>query len=281
MRNNQAVAPSRAWATNARNHNQPPHNQQVYAQYDSTLEEVTKKRGLTIEGTFDFGYVDPSFPLPKYDATIKTRDRNSTSPSTSRLLEIKFASSQGNLRRSSMYVLYTSAQSKNLIFSFSFSIEISGTQRTILPNQPIRFSLALRHAYRGRYEDRADFIFEDVHLGRHFMVSQTLRAIIANQVEHDTYRPLVPYAPRARIDRRPMNKIVPGEKPPAIMAITYVGRLPEADIPTELRKSLARFRSTSETVAQIKKMFLPALFNCSTYALNFKYLLWIEEYRME
>jgi len=280
-RNNQAIAPSHAGVTHARNHNQQPHNQQFYTQYESTLEEVTKKKGLTIEGTFDFGFVDPSFPLPKYDATIKTTDRNSTPPSTSRLLEIKLASSQGNLRRSSMYVLYTSLRSMALIFSLSFSIEISGIQRTILPKQPIRFLLALRHAYRGRYEDRADFIFEDVHLGQRFMVSQTLRVIIANRAEHDTYRPLVPYAPRARIDRRPMNEIVPGEKPPAVMAITYVGRLPQADIPTELHKALARFRSTSEAVAQIKKTFLPALFDCRTYALSFKYLLWIEEYRME
>jgi len=140
--------------------------------------------------------------------------------------------------------------------------------------------LVLRHSYRGRYEDRADFIFEDVHLGRRFMISRTLRVIVANRVEHDTYRPIVPYVPRPRIDRRPMNEIVPGQKPPALMAITYVGELPQAYIPTELHKSLARFRSTSEAVAQIKKTFLPTLFNCRTYAPNFKHLLWIEEYQM-
>lgn len=113
------------------------------------------------------------------------------------------------------------------------------------------------------------------------MISRTLIVIVANRVEHDIYRPLVPYVPRSRIDRRPMNEIVPGEKPPALMAITYVGRLPQAYIPTELYKSLARFRSTSEAVAQIKKTFLPTLFDSRTYAPNFKYLLWIEEYQME
>ena len=118
-RSNQAVAPSRAWATQARNHNQGP--QQVDAQHNSTLGEVTKNQnGLTIEGTFDFGYVDPSSTLPKYGAIIKTMNRNSASPSTSRLLEIKLASNQGNVRRSTMYVLYTSVQSMALILSMEY-----------------------------------------------------------------------------------------------------------------------------------------------------------------
>jgi hypothetical protein len=118
-RSNQAVAPSRAWATQPRNHNQGP--QQVDAQHNSTLEEVTKNQnGLTIEGTFDFGYVDPSSTLPKYSASIKTMNRNSASPSTSRLLEIKLASYQGNVRRSSMYVLYTSMQSMALILRMEY-----------------------------------------------------------------------------------------------------------------------------------------------------------------
>lgn len=118
-RTNQAVAPSRVWATQARNHNQGP--QQVDAQHNSTLQEVTKNQnGLTIEGTFDFGYVDPSSTLPKYSAIIKTVNRNSASPSTSRLLEIKLASHQGNVTRSSMYVLHTSVQPMVLIVMMEY-----------------------------------------------------------------------------------------------------------------------------------------------------------------
>ena len=86
---------------------------------------------------------------------------------------------------------------------------------------------------------------------------------------------------RLRKSRKLIIEVVEGVKPPALNAIPYVGRLPKAKIPSRLQSLLSSSQSTKDLSAQVRKIFMPKVFDSNTYYRHFKHLLWIEEYKME
>ena len=75
-------------------------------------------------------------------------------------------------------------------------------------------------------------------------------------------------------------EVFEGVAPPALNAIRYVVKLPPSDIPKNLSVVLST-GSTSDVIGRVRRMFVPNTWDSSTYGRHFKYLIWIEEYRME
>lgn len=125
-----------------------------------------------------------------------------------------------------------------------------------------------------------ELVFEDVRLKTRFVIARTLRIIVGSQEDHDSLKPKSPYVPRKQTVRQPETSIIEGVAPPALKAIPYVDQLPIAEIPKPLAVTLSTGK-VSEIIGRIRQTYLPSNFASSTYARHFKYLLWIEEHRME
>jgi helicase MOV-10 len=125
-----------------------------------------------------------------------------------------------------------------------------------------------------------EIIFEDQKLGQQFAIVRPVRVIVGRKEDHELLRPTAPFVPRKRTAREPETEIFEGVPPPALKAIKYVVALDKAEIPKNLSDALST-GSTSDVVGRVRRMFLPQAWGSSTYGRHFKYLIWIEEYRME
>jgi hypothetical protein len=137
------------------------------------------------------------------------------------------------------------------------------------------------NSFLGRYEDRLELVFEDTQLKKRFMISRPLQVVVGSKAEHEALRPRIPYAPRPRTARDAVTTTVKGVAPPATNAIPYVGALPRALPPAQLLAVLNRSEPAKKQVDHVKRVHLPQELSSSTYARNFKTLLWVEEHKAE
>lgn len=163
--------------------------------------------------------------------------------------------------------------------SARFSVVVTANT-TLTYGRPVTGKAEFRQSHNGRYEDRVEIIFEDEQLDRQFVIVRPLRAIVGSQADHDLLRPTAPFVPRKRRTREPETEVLPGVLPPALKAIPYVVKLPQAGIPKNLSETLSTGSST-DIIGRVRRIFLPKTWDCTTYSRHFKNLIWIEEYRME
>ena len=95
------------------------------------------------------------------------------------------------------------------------SFSVAFTASKIVYGRETRLTVDFTQTYRGRYEDRAEIIFEDTQLGKRFVIVRPLRAIVGSREDHATLRPSAPYVPRKRTNRAPVNEVVPGVVSPS------------------------------------------------------------------
>jgi helicase MOV-10 len=146
--------------------------------------------------------------------------------------------------------------------------------------RPVTGRIQFKQNHNGCYEDRVEIVFEDEKLSQRFVIVRPVRAIVGSKADHELLRPTAPFVPRKRTAREPATEIVEGVRPPALKAIRYVVILAKSEIPKNLSIVLS-MRSTSDVVERVRRMFIPATWDSSTYSRHFKYLIWVEEYRME
>jgi helicase MOV-10 len=148
-------------------------------------------------------------------------------------------------------------------------------------NTPVKLVITLRQSHIGRYEDRLELTFRENQLRKTFVITRTLKAIIGSKADHEALRPRAPYVPRSRSTRHDIRDIVEGVRPPALKSIRYIGSLPKAVIPPRLKALLFGSEGRKAILKNLEELFIPREFNSKTYANRFKYLLWIEEAKME
>jgi len=85
----------------------------------------------------------------------------------------------------------------------------------IIYGRETRITISFTQNYRGRYQDRAEILFEDTQLGKEFVIVRPLRVIVGSRADHAALRPTAPYVPRRRTKRAPVNEVVPGEVSPS------------------------------------------------------------------
>jgi helicase MOV-10 len=141
--------------------------------------------------------------------------------------------------------------------------------------------IGFKQPFVGRYQDRLELLFEDTKLKKKFIITRALKAVVGDKNEHEKLQPKNPYVPRLVSKRSPVLEVVEGIKPPVTSVIPYVGQLPKANIPTRLKTILLSKDSTAKITTRIKDVFMPPVLDSKTYGQHFKYLIWIEETRME
>ncbi|KAF9484835.1 RNA helicase [Pholiota conissans] len=238
-------------------------SRQMFTRYRNAIEESeSDKNGISVTGTFDFNLVEPAAAAAGVRTTVTIT--TSVPYSNCVLQEFRLASSHG--RR---------------IGVPAFSVALDGTTTAVKANSPVKLVITLKVPHIGRYEDRLEFTFRDTQLRKTFIITRTLKAIIGNRADHEALRPRAPYVPRTRSTRYDIKETIPGVKPPALQTIRFVVQLPHADIPQRLKALLSGSEGRKAILNNVKKLFLPQELNTKTYASQFKYLLWIEEAKME
>lgn len=99
----------------------------------------------------------------------------------------------------------------------SFSTDF--TANKIVYGREAQLTIKFSQSYRGRYEDRAEIIFEDTQLEKEFVIVRPLRVIVGSRADHAALRPTAPYVPRRRTNRAPANEVVPGVVSPSRLQI--------------------------------------------------------------
>jgi helicase MOV-10 len=148
---------------------------------------------------------------------------------------------------------------------FRFTIQSEFAISRIAYSRPHVVTLKFSTSFRGRYQDRVEFTFEDVSLQKRFAIVRDIRGIGGEQSEYEALRPTAPYVPRKWQARTQESNIIPGVKPPALDAIPWVVPLPEAAVPRALADTVST-GAIKDILARLKSSF---------------FLLWIEEVRME
>ena len=181
-----------------------------------------------------------------------------------------------------------------MIDNRSFSVDFIPSK--MIYGRETRLIINFTQTYRGRYEDRAEILFEDTQLGKEFVIVRALRVIVGSRADHAALQPVAPYVPRRRTNRAPVTEVVPGvvslsktyqgrflpgiQAPESNAAIRWVVPLPQAGIPTHITSAL-KFGATKDQVENIKRSALPQILDATTYGRHFKTLLWVEEFQME
>lgn len=95
-----------------------------------------------------------------------------------------------------------------MINTQSFSVDFAADK--IVYGRDTRLTISFTQIYRGRYEDRAEILFEDTQLGKEFVIVRALRVIVGSRADHAALQPTAPYVPRRRTNRAPVNEVIPG-----------------------------------------------------------------------
>ena len=90
----------------------------------------------------------------------------------------------------------------------SFSMDF--TSNKIVYGRETHLAINFTQTYRGRYQDRAEILFEDTQLGKEFVIVRTLRVIVGSRADHAALQPIAPYVPHRRTNRVPVKEVVPG-----------------------------------------------------------------------
>ncbi|TFK72809.1 RNA helicase [Pluteus cervinus] len=220
-----------------------------YAKYKATLREVERdKNGIILEGGFDFGVVEPSAARVGHSSTVILKATNPAG-------QIRLLHADLNSMR----------KTRNL---------------TMDPGATIQVKVTLQTNYVGRYDDRIEFLFEDLQAKYKFVISRPVRAVVGDRADHQSLRPVAPFVPRPRTRRQREEDVVAGPPLPEASAIQYTTRLLPANIPPHLADVLSK-QSQREVVAAVKQDYLPQILSTATYSRHFKTLVWIEEFQAD
>jgi helicase MOV-10 len=162
---------------------------------------------------------------------------------------------------------------------FSLNRAVAGSV-SVRSNVPITVRLCFTSSFRGRYQDRLEFVFEDRSINQQFVIIRNIHAIAGERADHASMQPSAPYIPRKWMPRTREVEVIPGVRPPALTSIPWVVSLPDAFVPNALSETVAS-GSVKDILERLRRSFLPASFNHQTYGRHWKNLLWVEEIRME
>ncbi|KAI0088906.1 RNA helicase [Irpex rosettiformis] len=173
-----------------------------------------------------------------------------------------------------------SSSSRRVSRLSSFRIAFTG-QTQVVYGRPLLIHVAFSQTLRGIYTDRVELRFRDTRLNQEFTIARTLRATVGEQAAFAALQPVAPFVPRKRTARAVERDVVAGEPPPALNAIPYKIKLPQAYIPDRMLPLLSSRMPVADTVRQLQDNFLPRALDEETYGRHYKTLLWAEEYRSD
>jgi helicase MOV-10 len=134
---------------------------------------------------------------------------------------------------------------------------------------------------RGRFTDRIELVFLDVHLRHRFCITRPLKAAIGSSADYEALRASAPYVRPKRKTVEPIREVVPGVPPECIMKCKWMVRLLPYEVPRELERVLRNGIATNSKglVQRVRDVYLPGGLSEEKYASFFSVLLWVEEER--
>ncbi|KAI0945598.1 hypothetical protein AcW1_001783 [Taiwanofungus camphoratus] len=244
-----------SWASHVEGQEHKRH--ESIATYKAAFEQAQNdKKGVTVshgEGGIDFGVVGP-----QHSASIDALART-------------IVSSQVFIVRVNVF-----SASQNAVCPFSAKIE-GGPQR-LATGKDIKVVVKFRHSQHGRYEGRIEIMFQDA-FQRPFVIIRQLRAVVGDVADHQLLKASSPFVQRKRIPWKHGQHYLPGRRPPALDAVPWVKKLPQAPMPTAIIEALSR--RLPNVIQSFRTTHLPQTLDHQTHGRHFKTILWVEEYRME
>lgn len=234
-----------------------------FTKFEAAFDEATKdKHGISVSHSngIDFGIVEVESAV-----------------GGARAVQILTVKSTVPLAKVSLIEAKVLASFRKIV---PFTPSLNAVPCRIVFGRDLAIAVNFQHSYRGMYNARIEFVFEDTSLKQQFAIVRTLRAIVGDSAEYERLRPTAPFKPKKRTTRQSETEIVPGDPPPALNAIPYVVTLPFNPVPDRISSALSR-GSTTEIIEHFRTSLLPNHLESDTYGRHFKYLLWAEEYRSE
>lgn len=231
-----------------------------YTAFKTALEEAEKdKHGIVLSEGLDFGIMEDADAARGASRTLTIE---STVPS-SRVAIKKVSLSSSFVGGQSPFVVTTTAEGAVLAY-----------------RRPTAIAVRFSTPHSGRMDDRLEILFEDTALRATFVIARPLKAIVGSQADYELLKPISPFQPRRRTRAQPETQVVSGVPPPAKNIIPYTIKLPRAQPSESLLAALSE-TSSGKALDHVRRVFLPKVFDSSTYSRYFKTLLWVEEHRME
>ncbi|KAG8930545.1 hypothetical protein FRC02_004060 [Tulasnella sp. 418] len=255
---------SNEWTTHLRS---PLHiRKERFTAYTTAIRESEKNKcGVHVEEeVLDYGVVevDSLRDTPTVNAVFHV---SLAYPAKVNFLEARMTSTQGRYAPNRPRYFFAS-------FSGAKKMEFGKTYGLNVKFDP--------QGNRGRYEDRTELVFEDTTLRQRFVITRPVKAIVGVAADMAMLQPTAPYVRPTPVvvTRAPETNVIEGIRPPALAAIEWVGRLPEAHVPLYVRDALED-GSVGDKVGRVRRTLLPQNLNSDTYGRHWKMLLWIEEIR--
>lgn len=150
----------------------------------------------------------------------------------------------------------------------------------LVHNQPRTLALQFSSQNLGRFEDRLEITFRDDALSQQFVISRSVRAVVANQRELDALGPTTPFRrpPRRRFIDRGVGD-VEGVRYPFPSDIIWVAKLAQYAVPDSIQRALASGKPEDQ-LRMIQTSILPPQVTSQTYARQWSALLHMEEVQM-
>ncbi|KAG1741528.1 RNA helicase [Suillus paluster] len=230
-----------------------------YMAFKIALEEAEKdKHGILISEGLDFGIVESADAAR---GVLRTLTIETTVPSSR--VTIKKASLSSFMGGKTPFAITTAVEGAILAY-----------------RRPTAVGVRFLTPHSGRMDSRLEILFEDTVLHVTFVIARVLKAIVGSQADYELLKPIAPFQPRQRSRTQPETEVVPGVPPPSNNVIPYIMKLPRAT-PSESLSAALSETSSGKALDNLRRVFLPKIFDSSTYSRYFKTLLWTEEHRME
>ncbi|EMD34730.1 hypothetical protein CERSUDRAFT_158351 [Gelatoporia subvermispora B] len=170
----------------------------------------------------------------------------------------------------------TSTKSANV---FSVTLPSRANERVVAHAHPVTCSVQARHDVLGTYDGYVEITFEDA-VKRRFAIIRQVKATIGSVQDYQLLKPQVPYKGKARVPWPKVRAFVPGRRPPALDAVPWVKKLPQAEIQAFLL-SILTAQPENEATAKLRTSHVPPTLNGYNHGEFFKLLLWIEEFKAD
>ncbi|KAJ7266375.1 P-loop containing nucleoside triphosphate hydrolase protein [Mycena haematopus] len=187
-------------------------------------------------------------------------------------------------------VLKIGAQSRIVLETISiraddskFSTNLVGKSRWVKHEEARTLSVEFHPSFDGEYTDVLELVFLDTSTRQRFLITRKLCAVVGSKEDHQRLKPKSAYSRRKPAPFQFDGPIVRSLRPPTWGPSNWTARLPAFDPPADLIQVAfgSHSGSSTKTVLQAVKQFLPSTFTLNTYAQHFQVMLYIEGEQMK
>lgn len=163
-----------------------------------------------------------------------------------------------------------------------FTVRLRGKGRVIPKGATRQLSVVFHPSYAGKYDDTLALVFFDLEKRSTFVITRSVEATVGDAEDHEQLKAKAPYKRRRIFRINPIGTIIPSMRPPTWSKTPWVDRLLPFYPPERLVKmAFGPPPVVKQALSNVKKYYMPAVFNENTYAWFFQTLLYLEEHQVK